>query len=107
MEIRKYNIPAHMDIEKLFVIRKDGQITFTIRVNAGNIVDLQTVEYVDTRKKYPSSEQPVAEKFTISHSVRKGSSGNAVRDDNGDSNLSWWSSERTSSEYSQKQAAAV
>lgn len=50
--MREYNIPAHVDVEEDIQRRKSGQITFTLRINGGNIVDVSFVEYVDVDKKY-------------------------------------------------------
>lgn len=49
-EIREHNKRPHADIEKEITKRKNGQITFTVRVNAGNIVDVAMVEYVLVEK---------------------------------------------------------
>lgn len=49
LKIRDANIPAHLDIEKELKNIKDGQFTFTLRINAGNIADLAVVEYIDVR----------------------------------------------------------
>jgi len=65
MKIRRYNIPAHIDIETHFERVAEGNVTFTVRVNAGNIVDLSIVNYVDTRKKYPASKRDTKEEFEI------------------------------------------
>lgn len=86
-----------MDIEKLIVIKKNGLVTFTIRINAGNIVDLQSQEYVDTRKKYPGTKQNTGEKFTVTRTPGEGSTGDAVRDDKPDTEGSWWSGGRFAS----------
>lgn len=50
--IREHNIKAHVQMELDIMKKKEGQITFTLRMNGGNIVDYSPVEYVDTRKKY-------------------------------------------------------
>ena len=52
MTIREYNIQAHADIEVDIINKKNGQMTFTLRLNGGNIVDYNLVEYVDVRRKY-------------------------------------------------------
>jgi len=71
MKIRRYNIPAHIDIETNFERAVEGNVTFTVRVNAGNIVDLSIVDYVDTRKKYPASKRDTEEKLEISYPGRE------------------------------------
>lgn len=50
--LKESNVPAHIDIEKDIQDKKDGQMTFTIRINDGNIVDYVPTEYVDARRKY-------------------------------------------------------
>ena len=50
--IRSHNIKAHADIEVDIIKRKNGQMTFTLRINGGNIVDYSLVEYVDVKTKY-------------------------------------------------------
>lgn len=55
--IRDYNMKAHADIEADIAKKKDGQVTFTLRINAGNIVDYSLVEYVDVRRKYGGTRQ--------------------------------------------------
>ena len=85
MKIRKYNIPAHIDIEEVIKRRVVGQATFTVRVNAGNIVDLTQIEYVDTGKKYGDIKQATGEQFTLSHSTGERNTGDAVWNDNNNS----------------------
>ncbi len=51
-EIRLHNMRPHADIELDIMAKKNGQITFTLRINAGNIVDYNLVEYVNVRRKY-------------------------------------------------------
>lgn len=50
--IRKHNIKAHADIEVDIMKKKNGIMTFTLRVNAGNIVDYSPVEYIDVKENY-------------------------------------------------------
>lgn len=52
LNIREHNLPAHAHIELDIISKKSGHITFTLRVNAGNIVDYNLVEYVDIDNKY-------------------------------------------------------
>ena len=47
LEIAKNNVPAHLDIEKEVQLKKNGLFTFTIRVNNGDISDLNCTEYVN------------------------------------------------------------
>ena len=67
LEIRKWNIPAHIDIEDDIKKKNNGRITFTIRFNAGNIVDYNLVEYIDPRTKYADIKSAVSKKLTITH----------------------------------------
>lgn len=52
VKIREHNIKPHIDVELDIISKKDGLVTFTLRINAGNIVDYNLVEYVDVTKKY-------------------------------------------------------
>ena len=83
MEIKRYNIPAHIDIEDE-IAEKEGLLTIVIRLRAGNIVDLTRIEYVDTRSILNSEQNPT-EKFEVPPFVRKGSSKTGVwnNDNNG------------------------
>jgi len=67
LEIRKWNIPAHIDIEDDIKKRQNGRITFTLRFNAGNIVDYNLVEYIDPRTKYINLKPAVIQELTITH----------------------------------------
>jgi len=51
-KIREHNIKPHADIEVDIMNKKNGPVTFTLRLNGGNIVDYNLVEYVDVEKKY-------------------------------------------------------
>lgn len=84
MNIRKHNIPAHIDIENDVVAKKDGLLTFTLRINAGNITDYNRPETINPATKYKSAERDPLEQFTISPDLGKRSRGNSIRDDNGD-----------------------
>jgi len=50
VEIRKQNIPAHLDIEKDIENQKNGLFTFIIKVANGNIADYNVVEYATITK---------------------------------------------------------
>ena len=82
MDIRKYNIPAHIDMEEVIKKKSSGDVTMTLRVNAGNIVDLTQIEYVATKKKYGDIKQTTGEQFSIAPSHRERSTGDAVWNDN-------------------------
>lgn len=47
LEIRDSNIQAHLDIEREIANKKNGQMTFTLRINGGNVADVVMVEYID------------------------------------------------------------
>ena len=49
LEIRQSNIQAHLDIEREIANKKDGQMTFTLRINGGNVADVVMVEYIDVQ----------------------------------------------------------
>lgn len=46
LSIRDHNKQAHADLEKEIELKKNGQLTFILRVNNGNIVDFQVMEVV-------------------------------------------------------------
>jgi len=54
VELREANIPAHLDIEDDISKIKRGLLTFSLRVNAGNIVDYTKTEYVNAKKYFGS-----------------------------------------------------
>lgn len=66
LPIRKHNIKAHLDIEEEAQLKKNGLFTFTIRVNNGNIVDLNVTEYVNIKQKYGVIKALIIEDITIS-----------------------------------------
>lgn len=80
LTIREYNVPAHLDIENDIKEKKNGQITFTVRVNAGNIVDYNLVEYVDARTKYISFARVVEVELVTTRHTGSGSSPDPLRD---------------------------
>jgi len=50
VEIKKQNVPAHLDIEKDIQEQKNGLFTFIIKVANGNIADYNVVEYATITK---------------------------------------------------------
>ena len=69
MDIREHNIKPHADIEVDIMNKKEGRMTFTLRINGGNIVDFSLVEYVDMKKKYGRPREAgtiIIEEHTIS-----------------------------------------
>lgn len=52
LTIRESNIKCHLDLETYLKERKNGLVTFTLRINAGNIVDFEHFEYVPVKERY-------------------------------------------------------
>lgn len=48
--IREHNVQAHLDIESDVRKQSNGVFNFTLRINGGNIVDYNVVEYVNASK---------------------------------------------------------
>jgi len=69
--IRRANIPAHDDIETAILNQQNGLFTFVLRINGGNIVDFNVVEFVDVRKYF--TDPVFIKELTISQSAGKGS----------------------------------
>lgn len=69
LKIRDVNIPAHLDVEKEIAARKEGQLTFTVRINDGNIVDLSTVEYVNANQ-YLRLKSVIRTEFVVQHPIK-------------------------------------
>lgn len=46
------NIPAHLDVEEYIRSKQNGQITFTIRLNNGSVVDWNRLDVIDVKNKY-------------------------------------------------------
>lgn len=61
LKIRDHNVAAHIDIEADIASKKNGIFTFTLRVNNGNIVDYNVLEYVDGREYLKVAEIVVKE----------------------------------------------
>lgn len=65
LKIRDNNVQPHLNIEEEIEQRKNGLLTFTIRVDAGNIVDFNVTEYVDAKQKYGIIKALLIEQITI------------------------------------------
>lgn len=65
LTIRQANIKPHLDIETYIKERKNGLVTFTIRINSGNIVDFVPTEYVPVHKRYFDGKKVGEFKITI------------------------------------------
>ncbi len=50
LTISPHNVQAHTDIEHDIERQKNGLLTFILRVDNGNIVDYNVVEYSDIKK---------------------------------------------------------
>lgn len=91
VEIRKQNIPAHLDIEKDIQNQKNGLFTFIIKVANGNVADYNVVEYANV-SKYLRLKRIIITELTIKRSVEEqpfiprntqlGDTGNPVGTDN-------------------------
>lgn len=82
--IRKANIQPHDDIETAILTQQNGLLTFTIRINNGNIVDFNMVKYVNA-KSYLTNGL-LTQELSISQLARAGSGENPVRNNNGQRN---------------------
>lgn len=82
LSIKETNIPAHLDIEKEIAQRKNGQMTFTLRIDKGNISDMSVVEYVDVRQ-YLRPKTIIVEKFVVTSYTHGGDKPDAIRHSNG------------------------
>ena len=68
--IRDHNKQAHADIEHDIQTQKNGLFTFILRVNNGNIVDYNVVEYADA-KKYLVLKSISLQQVLVKHTVIK------------------------------------
>lgn len=82
LPIRDHNIKPHLDLEEEVTARQDGILTFTVRVNNGNIVDLNITEYVNARQKYGIITGIVKEELQLTYYPRERSQTNPIRDNN-------------------------
>ena len=64
LSIKPENVQPHIDIEEEIAKRKNGQMTFTLRIDKGLISDLSVVEYVDVRE-YLRLKSVTIEEHTI------------------------------------------
>ena len=82
LSIRSWNIKPHLDIEGDIAKQKNGNFTFTLRVNKGNIVDYNLTEYVNPRTKYGIIKAIIVSELIVAHDSGVGSTGEPVGDDN-------------------------
>ena len=50
--LKESSIPVHIDVESDIKKKKNGLVTFTLRMNNSNVVDYNKTEYVDAKTKY-------------------------------------------------------
>jgi len=65
LSISDHNKQAHIDLEDDIKSRKNGLLTFTLRVNKGNIVDYNLTEYVNAKQKYLSLKRVIVSEFVV------------------------------------------
>jgi len=104
LSIRQQNIQPHLDIEREVQAKKNGLLTFILRVNAGNIADFAVIENVDTRIY---RQTITIQKFTFASGHRDGGQPDAVRPDNLQRNNQGRSRPDELSQYRQEQADQI
>jgi hypothetical protein len=77
LEIPYHNAQQHIDLEKEIQLKKNGLLTFTVRVAGGKIVDLSLLEYV-ARKRF---EETTITQLSITRSSGAGNKDDALRGD--------------------------
>lgn len=92
ISMKEQNVPAHLDVEEAIQQRKTGLLTFTIRMNNGDIVDYNRTEYVNVKTKYLgngayaefqlSVKRNAKEEPTIPHDNGERGSRDTLRTDN-------------------------
>lgn len=82
LEIKKANVPVHLDLEHEITLKKNGLLTFTVRVNNGSIVDFNVTEYVSALT-YLGLKGIAYTELVITSDLGGGDETNALRDDNG------------------------
>lgn len=82
LDINQHNIKPHLDIERDIQNKKNGLMTFNLRVNQGNIEDYAKFRTVDVIE-YRSVSFTVTKQSPLPHNTGTGSSQDGVRTDNG------------------------
>jgi len=100
--IRKHNILPHIDIEKDIQKVKNGRLSFTLRVNNGNIVDKNVTEFINLKRKYLGVNTILGTKFTISYGLGDRSVRSGVRPDDGEPRNRGRESKFNDNEYGSK-----
>lgn len=78
--IRQANIQAHDDMETDILTQQNGLYTFTLRINGGNIVDYNVVQYVDVNEY--TTDPLIIKQSSISLYYRTGGGKDSIRDNN-------------------------
>lgn len=66
LSISEKNVLPHTDIERDIQERQNGLFTFTLRINNGQVVDYNVMEYLDGNK-YLSLKSITLEEYTIAY----------------------------------------
>lgn len=80
INIVEHNVKPHLDIERDIQRKKNGLVTFNLRISQGNIEDYAQYETI-TISNYPGFTITTFEEFTITRHVGNGSKEDAVRPD--------------------------
>jgi len=107
LSIRDHNKQCHIDIEEDIKLRKNGLITFTLRVNNGNIVDYNVTEYVNDKEKYVSLKRIVIEELASTYHSRERSIPNPLWSDNLQRTTNGWGSSGGYTKHSKEQKKKV
>jgi hypothetical protein len=105
-DIREHNQRPHLDIEGDIQAQKNGQFTFILRVNNGNIVDYSVVEYADIRN-YLVLTKVIIEEFTVPRGGGGGGQENALRPNNFQRESQGRSSSTDDNKHSEEQEEEV
>ena len=91
LTMKESNIPVHLDVEEDIKKKKDGLITFTLRINNGNVVDYNKTEYVDAKTKYFGNGRVAEFRLSVKRATKeqpavplyngKGDTGDSLRND--------------------------
>lgn len=78
LDIRKHNEKAHLDIEHDIQTKKDGEFTFILKVNNGNIVSYSIIEKIGYGK-YAGLEQAIITQLASAYSSQSRGTGASIR----------------------------
>ena len=82
LTVRDHNRQPHIDIESDMQARKNGILTFSIRINDGDIVDYAPIEYIDAKTKYLALRSITIQEFSVPHDLGKRGTRDTFRGDN-------------------------